>query len=63
MFRKVKERPLVKMRKASYLGDGHQGSGDQIVLLKAVDGLRFMEGLVGSNTFEDVIDGLTQILK
>jgi len=51
------EKPKVKIRKSSYLTE-QAGGGDQAIMLKAVDGLRFMERLVGSNVFEDVLEGL-----
>jgi len=52
---RVAEREKVKIRKQSVI-EG-QAAMD-LALLKAVDGLRFMERLVATNVFDDVLEGI-----
>ncbi len=52
--RRVVEKEKVKLRKQS--GVEGQAAVD-LSLLKAVDGLRFMERLIGTNVFDDVLEG------
>lgn len=48
------EKEKVKIRKQS-IPEGQAAT--DLALLKAVDGLRFMERLVGTNVFDDVLEG------